>query len=129
MKNRVPCNDEALLLLLHGELSITTRLKQVLHLAGCPACRERLRQFTSVSTKLAMELAQPGETPRLGAQKPPVLPAPLWVISALVLVILGSVGSFAFQWRTANPASALPTAAASAPQEECEPAATPCPQH
>jgi anti-sigma factor RsiW len=120
-----PCNDESLLLFLHGELSRTARLRQALHLAGCPACRERLRQFTSISTKLATGLVQPGEVPRLRATKSPVLPAPLWVISALVLVILGSVGTLTWQWRKANPTYnlALPECAEGC-EIDCMPAAS-----
>ena len=98
------CNDEALLLWVHGELSLRARLQQTLHLAGCPACRARRRQYARVSSQFATELAQPGLPPRLGARNTSlVLPAPLWLVASLLLVIGGSLGTLAWQWRTANP--------------------------
>ena len=120
------CSDESLLHFLHGELSRTARLRRILHLAGCPACRERLRQFTTLSKKLAVGLAQPGGTPRClrRTTKAPALPAPLWVISALVLVILGSVGTLTWQWRKANPM--FPAAAATTLPECAEGCETDC---
>ncbi|WP_395146244.1 hypothetical protein [Armatimonas sp.] len=104
--NRRPlsCNDEALLLWVHGELSLHARLRQTLHLAVCPACRARRRQYARVSRQFAMELAQPGFPPRLGARNTYLsLPAPLWLMASLLLVIGGSLGTLAWQWRKANP--------------------------
>lgn len=98
------CNDEALLLWVHSELSLRARLQQTLHLAGCPACRARLRQYARVSSQFATGLAQPGFPPRLGARNTSLLlPAPPWLIAGLLLVIGGSLGTLAWQWRKANP--------------------------
>lgn len=98
------CNDEALLLWVHRELSLSARLQQTLHLAGCSACRARLRQYARVSSQFATELAQPGLPSRLGARNTYLsLPAPLWLVASLLLVIGGSLGTLAWQWRKANP--------------------------
>lgn len=104
MKRHAACNDEALLLLVHGELTLSARLQRLVHLASCPACRTRLHQYTQVSGGLAAGLGQPGQPPRLRYPRVPhAFPAPLWLLSGLVLVILGSVGSVLWQWRRANP--------------------------
>ncbi|WP_309715142.1 hypothetical protein [Armatimonas sp.] len=126
MKNRVPCNDESLLLLLHGELSLGAVLRLRLHLWGCPTCRERAQTYARLSAGLATALSHTGQAPRIGTRSPFLL-SPLWLIPGLMVIILGSIGAVALQWRTANPYFNLPQAASSQIME-CEAPATPCPK-
>ena len=126
MKPHASCNDEALLKRVHGALSLGARLQQQLHLAGCPACRQRLREYGQLSGKLARGLAQAGQPPRLASAHSLLLPAPLWIVTGLVVAILGSLGTLAWQVRrsspSASPASSL-AAAATRELEDCPPPA------
>jgi hypothetical protein len=104
MRQHTSCNDEALVLLVHGELALGARLHLLVHLAGCSACRARLRQYSQVSVKLASGLGQVGQLPRLRSVLTGLpLPAPLWLISGLTLAILGSVSFVSWQWLKLNP--------------------------
>lgn len=126
MKTSPTCNDEALLLLVHGELPLSGQLRQYLHLAGCPACRARLQEYRSVSSQLAQGLAQPGHPPRLSAiSGAPTLPAPLLFTTGLVVLIVAAVGALAWQWHLANPYALLKPAAVSTTIEECDPSSNP----
>ena len=102
MKHTPPCKDEALLLLLHGELPLGAMLRLRLHLWSCPRCRERAGQYAQLSVGLASSLNRPGQSPRFRGA-PAFFPSPLWLIPGLIAVILGSFGAFLLQWRKLNP--------------------------
>ena len=59
---RRPCNtkDEALLMLVHGQLSPWQAFLLKSHASRCPACRARLRRYGALSGALATVLASPG---------------------------------------------------------------------
>ncbi len=109
MKYTMPCNDEALLFLLHSELPRLAKLRLQLHLWGCPTCRKRAQQYTQLSVGLAATLYRPGQPPRLPRTSAFFL-APLWLIPSLIAVILGSFGAVLLQWKKANPS--VPSASA-----------------
>jgi anti-sigma factor RsiW len=131
MNRRVPCDDETLLLLLHGELPLVATLRMRLHLWTCPACRAKAQQLSQLSVGLAAHLHQTGHSPRF-RQTSRFFPSPLWIITGLLALTFGSVGMVVWQWRAANPTYSPATASlASEGSEECLPPAqpTPCPKH
>lgn len=124
MKHTVPCNDEALLLLLHGELPLGAMLRLRLHLWTCPICHERAGQYAQLSVGLASSLNRPGQSPRFRGA-PAFFPSPLWLIPGLIAVILGSFGAVLLQWRKLNPprvtATATSTASVGQSKKKCAP--------
>ncbi|MBB6049576.1 hypothetical protein [Armatimonas rosea] len=120
MKNLSTCNDEALLLLVHRELPLTGRLRQYLHLAGCPACRAQLKAYAQVSSRLAQGLTQPGQQPRFAAlTSGPAYPAPLGMLLGLIVLIVGATTAFVVEWRSANPVPRPAAASSPTTAEEC----------
>jgi anti-sigma factor RsiW len=114
MKPTPTCHDEALLLFLHNELPPVARLRLLVHLIGCPACRTSLRDYRRISAQLAQGLGQPGRPPRLlPSSRAHAMPAPLPIILALSLLIFASLGLVFKQWHAANPSAFLPAAAQS----------------
>lgn len=123
MKPYTSCNDEALLLRVHGELTPSAHLRLLVHLAGCSACRARLRHYSRLSGQLAQGLAQEGQPPRVSPAHSLPVPAPLWVVLGLVAAILVSLGTLVGQVRRTLPPLSPATAAAAPEPEECLPPA------
>jgi len=59
MKRLCNTKDEALLMLVHGQLSAWQAFRLKSHASRCPSCRARLRRFGALSGALATVLAAP----------------------------------------------------------------------
>ena len=98
--------DEALLLLVHGELAPREALGLRVHLAVCPSCRERRRRLEGVTRSLALALANP----RLGARRFAAPGGAVWVSVGLLLVLFAVLGLFASSKVSAAGAPPAPAA-------------------
>ena len=84
--------DQDLLLLAHGELPLSRRLRVRIHLRRCTACQQRYQRWLSASTALAAVLHKPGAqgwSPAL-TQSPFVLRRP----ALLLLLLLSLISLF-----------------------------------
>ena len=78
--------DEAILMLVHGELEPRHALFVRAHLALCPTCRERKAQLERVTRSLAVTLANP----RLGIR--PLVRPVAWAAVGLLAVLVALRG-------------------------------------
>lgn len=62
--------DQDLLMMAHGELSWSARLRLTVHLLHCVNCRERYAQFVAVSSALARAIRDPAPLSSPGRRNP-----------------------------------------------------------
>jgi len=112
------CSDEPLLMLVHGSLPLTERLRTHWHLTQCPTCRVRLNALSQVSEQLSQALHVAG--PRRSFRR--ALPQSA-VLAGLVGIILLAGGTLWWQWYHELPRA--PAELAESLDEKCEPAPSP----
>lgn len=114
------CSDESLLMLVHGSLPLTERLRTHWHLTQCPACRHRLNEFSLVSERFSQALHGPGARRVFRRALPQSA-----ILAGLVGIILVAGGTLWWQWYHELPRA--PASLSEPLEEKCEPA-TPLPK-
>ncbi len=101
--------DQEILLLQHGELGAWQRFRVRRHIAFCPHCQEKQREFAQTSLLLAGAIRQGGNLPafalRGGSSAAQAGLRPVFLATVATVAALIAAGTYAFNAVASSPGS------------------------